>query len=1367
MLSKSKLALALSSALISAAGLAQVITDGTMGEATNLSGPGYIVDQSLGTLSGNNLFHSFSQFDLLLDESATFTGSDTISNVISRVTGDNPSHIQGRIKSEIGTADFYFINPAGVIFGEGAKVDVPGAFYVSTAQQLNFSNGGVFSADTSANSTLSIAAPESFGFLGEHASSIVFDGSNLKIEAGDRVAFSAANINATSSEIKYRGGQLSLIATGDSDTIQSLDAPQLTGNGSINWQQSEIRLEGNGNASLVIVGSEVNTYDTKIAVKNTGDLDSQTGIEVVTENMVITNSLIRTETNNSGRAGDVLITANTLTLTSDGNTEQDESVLSSESKVRRPPPDDAPQPPDGTMPPPPPDSIDFGSSGDIKLQIADSLKILNNATISNVTQENGPGGNIDIHAGSMLVDTISATADVGITTLTSGSGQGGDLVIVIDNELQLIGNGQLNAMTLGSGNAGNIQITANSLAITGNENTPNSLARPGIRSLSGTEDDLNNAPEGNSGDIELNIAGELRIESGGEIASVTTGNGDAGNISINVGSLYLKSEDGETPITIGSNTLGPDASGDAGNIVINSDGAINLLGNAFITTLSNSAGDAGDMTINAQSLYMAGTNNERARSGINSSTTGPGSRGDAGTVIINVTEDIQMINGANITSDTENAGNAGNIFINARSLSMSAVDDSGDTGISSSATDKEIPGEEDELQEFVSSGNAANIEIRLSGDMVLIGEAEIKTEGESLGNAGNVYIEAANFYMEGGEIESKAEGEGFKAGNAGDVTMVIAGNVTITDEGAIASDSFNGGAAGNVTITAGSLDISDLGSITSTAALTRSNAGNINISVSGDMTLSEGGNIVSDSILADQAGTITISAQNLTLSGDGFPTRISSTSLLGLGTAGEINIDVVDTVLLTAGGQITSSTLGATGDAGTVNLSAGELIIDAQNQVSLDRYIEYVEDEFEDIPDEFEQLPLDDDDLIEWAAIIDIRSNELLSTGITTVSDFDAIGNAGVININVNSLTVSNGGEINSSSFATGDAGDIVIHTNNLLMNHDNDDIRSANISSKVGAQGSGAAGNITISATDTISLNGGLIAVDTGATLETDETREAGSITLTSNQFFMADNANVTSGSSGNIAAGDIDIRVSYQTALMDAQITSSAVDADAGDINLETQQFFMEDSLVTTSVSNNGNGGNIAIDADFILMEGGFIQGNTGGQDFTGGDITIGADFLIVSNQSLVSGGEERLVFTPNSGINVIQAAAPDGVSGDVNIGALEFDLSDELASIGAEVLQLDNLDNNPCNTGNASTLANTGKGGLAQQPNEYNSPILNSDAIKIRLQPNSNGALNKLSTPDEGNLKKLSQGRNAKSDIITCQVNHSDKNKEHGAP
>src|SRR5262249_31143254 len=136
------------------------------GPAGALAGPNYTIDAAQGTTAGTNLFHSFSEFQIHTGESATFTGPNSITNVISRVTGPNATAIDGTLKSTIGNADFYFVNPNGVVFGNGAVIDVPAGFHVSTADRLNFSDGSYYSASNPGGSSFSTASVQSFGFLG-------------------------------------------------------------------------------------------------------------------------------------------------------------------------------------------------------------------------------------------------------------------------------------------------------------------------------------------------------------------------------------------------------------------------------------------------------------------------------------------------------------------------------------------------------------------------------------------------------------------------------------------------------------------------------------------------------------------------------------------------------------------------------------------------------------------------------------------------------------------------------------------------------------------------------------------------------------------------------------------------------------------------------------------------------------------------------------------------------------------------------------------------------------------------------------------------------------------------------------------------
>ena len=149
-------------------GQAQITLDGSLtveGERA-LSGPNYQILEADGKLTGNNLFHSFRDFSLPGGNSATFSGSADIRNVLSRVTGGNASTIDGALISTIPGANFFFINPYGVFFGPGASIDVGGAFTVTTAHHLNLADGAVFSATPGgADFSLTSADVASFGFL--------------------------------------------------------------------------------------------------------------------------------------------------------------------------------------------------------------------------------------------------------------------------------------------------------------------------------------------------------------------------------------------------------------------------------------------------------------------------------------------------------------------------------------------------------------------------------------------------------------------------------------------------------------------------------------------------------------------------------------------------------------------------------------------------------------------------------------------------------------------------------------------------------------------------------------------------------------------------------------------------------------------------------------------------------------------------------------------------------------------------------------------------------------------------------------------------------------------------------------------------
>jgi len=84
---------------------------------------------------------------------ASFNNGLDIQNIISRVTGGSVSTIDGIIQAN-GTANLFFLNPNGIIFGQHASLNVGGSFVTTTANALQFGNQAFFSASEPNNPAL-------------------------------------------------------------------------------------------------------------------------------------------------------------------------------------------------------------------------------------------------------------------------------------------------------------------------------------------------------------------------------------------------------------------------------------------------------------------------------------------------------------------------------------------------------------------------------------------------------------------------------------------------------------------------------------------------------------------------------------------------------------------------------------------------------------------------------------------------------------------------------------------------------------------------------------------------------------------------------------------------------------------------------------------------------------------------------------------------------------------------------------------------------------------------------------------------------------------------------------------------------------
>jgi filamentous hemagglutinin family protein len=578
-------------AVSASSAIAQISPDGTLPNnssvRTVVTPEGNIIFIEGGTQVQSNLFHSFTQFSIGENTTAEFTNINGIQNIISRVTGNSVSQIDGILKTQPGaTANLFLINPNGIVFGPKATLNIGGSFLATTASSLNFEDGRNFSAtDTQSTSLLSVSVPVGLQF-GQTAApirnlsqgpdgvkSIFAQPVGLQVQAGKTLTLVGGDINLEGGNLTAESGRIELgsVAGGSLVKLNQTNNGWILGyEGVRNFQNIQLTER---NANGINTASVVDTSGT-----NGGNIQlNGNSVELVGSSV-----LLRSNTTGSGNGLELNINANKLIV-------RDGAQVST-------------------------DTTGSGNGGNLTVNASEFVEVIGNATTtingqelyrpSSISTSTGGIGN----AGEMTINTrrLSIKNRARIATVSIGEGvftvagigivpargNGGTLTLNASESVEITERSELAALTNSFGNAGKVIINSPKLVV----------QDQGVISVSSEFATFPYVGEppllGTAGEINVN-ADSILLDNKGQISSISQASG-GGNILLQMRNALVMR--GNSQISTNAGTV--NAPGNGGNITINAPNGFlvataeennDITANAF-------SGAGGKITINAKSI---------------------------------------------------------------------------------------------------------------------------------------------------------------------------------------------------------------------------------------------------------------------------------------------------------------------------------------------------------------------------------------------------------------------------------------------------------------------------------------------------------------------------------------------------------------------------------------------------------------------------------------------------------------------------------------------------------------------------------------------------------------------------------------------
>jgi filamentous hemagglutinin family protein len=471
---------------------------------------------------------------------------------------------------------------------------------------------------------------------------------------------------------------------------------------------------------------------------------------------------------------------------------------------------------------------------------------------------------------------------------------------------------------------------------------------------------------------------------------------------------------------------------------------------------------------------------------------------------------------------------------------------------------------------------------------------------------------------------------------------IVAGNITI-----IGGELASGGTGSAQVVSVGSPGI---GVINPPNAATPYDLGSF--SSLGQISVSAGGLIGAHGIGGADAGSVSIQAGSLNISGDveGFFSAVGSFS--GTGAAGNVQVFLPGDLSITGGGELGS---GASEELGTEGTNSGLVQVSARN-ITLSGFGPGADS----VLGSYSGTGIDGSVIVS-AQNLSVSANGGVGTqALGQMSSGDvtiAVRNSTILDGDGGSPSVLTGITAGNIVAQTGGAGNVTLQTGSLKIEH-NAQIESATSSS-------GRAGNLTISVNGEATLIG--IQSDpilTGITAQANPTASAnaGNVTFSADSLQLENGAAIISISSGLGSGGDINVNSGSITIESGAKIDAESLGPNsAGNIAVIADgnvSLFNGGYIKVDAHSNIAGNLSVSSKGGIALFSSSYFSANSNGENGTGGNITVNSANLTLDDASILAnssghGGSITLSTIPG---NLTQQSstisATAGSDGNINI-------------------------------------------------------------------------------------------------------------------